>query len=65
MNEIMLGKKRKITLAVWDVRNTKTVSHSILHQYNHLFIFAPLHGLLEYARIFDFEPKSPRPKWWK
>ena len=47
-------EKRKIYLTVWDI--WKGVIFSMLQKYNHVCIVAPVHGLLEYARIFGFEP---------
>ena len=50
------GEKKKICLTVWDVRNAGTFYQGIFHPYNHIYTLAPVHGLLEYARMFRSEP---------
>ena len=52
---LILEKRRKIGLTECDVRNAENISCGIFHPYNHVCIFASVHGLLEYARIFGFE----------
>ena len=40
----------------WDVWNADTFHPGIFHPYNYVCIYAHDHKLLEYARIFGFEP---------
>jgi len=48
-------RKLLYCLILWNIWNAGTFYPGLFHPYNHLCIFAPVYGLLEYARIFGFE----------
>jgi len=47
---------------VWEVQNAATFPQGIFCPYNHVCVFALVHGLLEFPRIFGLEPILGR--WW-